>query len=574
MASLALAFDILARDKASRVFDKVGDSADKAGKKGGEFGKKMGSGISSMTKGLLGLAAGAGFGFGAMISEAKESAKIGRLTEAVVKSTGGAAKISAEQVGSLAEAISNKTAVDDEAIQSGANLLLTFTKVRNETGKGNDIFNQAVEAANNMSAALGTDMKGASLQLGKALNDPIKGVTALGRAGVSFTKQQKEQIKTLVESGDTLGAQKIILGEMQKQFVGAAEAAADPLQRLQVIAGNLGEKVGGVLLPYIERFANFVADKVVPAVVRFIDEFEGGVGMGGQFRDILAQVIDKAKGVATFIRENATVIGGLVAVIGTAVAIIKTISAVTKAYTIVQIALNVALTANPIGIIVVAIGALVAAIIWVATQTTFFQDTWKAMTEGISKAWRWLWNTIIAPIIRWILNGFASMTSGIASFLRALSNIPGFGWAKDAADKMDNAADKARGMARGIQDIPDEKQVTISIRAKATDTAVRALNLTSSGSTSKAQALIGMEAREFGGPVVKGRPYIVGEKRPEIFVPDQNGHIQPFVPTMGGGSGRMHPHDIQALIEGITKARSVAVLDNDYLNQRLAGGMT
>ena len=31
--------------------------------------------------------------------------------------------------------------------------------------------------------------------LGKALNDPVKGITALGRAGVTFTDEQKKQIK-------------------------------------------------------------------------------------------------------------------------------------------------------------------------------------------------------------------------------------------------------------------------------------------------------------------------------------------------------------------------------------------
>lgn len=43
---------------------------------------------------------------------------------------------------------------------------------------------------------------------------------------------------------------------------------------------------------------------------------------------------------------------------------------------------------------------------------------------------------------------------------------------------------------------------------------------------------IGGLFRATGGPVVKGQPYIVGEHRPEMFVPDQNGKIVPRVPTM------------------------------------------
>jgi phage-related minor tail protein len=91
----------------------------------------------------------------------------------------------------LATAISNKTGIDDEAIQSGENLLLTFTNIRNETGKGNDVFNQATQTITDMSVALGQDMKSSAIQVGKALNDPIKGVTALQRVGVSFTAAQK-----------------------------------------------------------------------------------------------------------------------------------------------------------------------------------------------------------------------------------------------------------------------------------------------------------------------------------------------------------------------------------------------
>jgi hypothetical protein len=94
--------------------------------------------------------------------------------------------------------------VDDEAIQAGENMLLTFTNVRNEVGKGNDIFNQATRTVQDMAAAFGGDATSNSKILGKALNDPIKGVSALTRVGVSFTEQQKDQIKTLVESANIL----------------------------------------------------------------------------------------------------------------------------------------------------------------------------------------------------------------------------------------------------------------------------------------------------------------------------------------------------------------------------------
>ena len=85
-----------------------------------------------------------------------------------------------------------KTGIDDEAIQSGENLLLTFTNIRNEAGKGNDVFNQATETMTDMSVALGQDMKSRRRQLGKALNDPIKGITALSRVGVSVHRGPEE----------------------------------------------------------------------------------------------------------------------------------------------------------------------------------------------------------------------------------------------------------------------------------------------------------------------------------------------------------------------------------------------
>lgn len=230
------------------------------------------SGIGSVVK-KVGLALGGAFAFtegiGAIkdvVAAGRESNKIAAQTQAVIKSTGGAANVTEKQISSLAESIANKTGVDDEAIQKAQNLLLTFTKVRNETGKGNDIFNQATQTLVDMGAALGTDAASSAIQLGKALNDPVKGVVALSRVGVTFTKEQKDQIKTLAESGKVAEAQKIILRELATEFGGSAAAQATASDRLKVTLGNLQEDLGNALIPIIDRVATAFANHLPRAL--------------------------------------------------------------------------------------------------------------------------------------------------------------------------------------------------------------------------------------------------------------------------------------------------------------------
>lgn len=189
------------------------------------------------------------------VTEARASARVTALTAQVIKTTGGAARVTAKQVGDLASAISRKTGVDDEAIQSGQNLLLTFTNVQNRVGKGNDIFNQATQAITDMSAALGQDMKTSAIQLGKALNDPIKGVSALQRVGVTFTEEQKKSIETFMKHGEVAKAQGVILKELGKEFGGAAAAMTTPADKLKVTIGNLREEIGAKLIPYVDKAA-------------------------------------------------------------------------------------------------------------------------------------------------------------------------------------------------------------------------------------------------------------------------------------------------------------------------------
>ena len=241
------------------ISNQIGGDLDAAGKAGG---KRLGSGISGgflpSIKGLMGPVA-ALFAVGAVVgffksanAEARESQKVGALTANVIKTTGGVAKITAGQVGDLSTAISNKTGVDDEAIQHGANLLLTFKNVRNEVGKGANVFDRATAAAVDLSASGFGDVAGSSKMLGKALNDPMKGITALGRAGVTFSAGQKKQIEGFVKAGDLLSAQKIIMGEVESQVGGAAAASATAGEKLSTTWGNFKEQIGTALLPTID----------------------------------------------------------------------------------------------------------------------------------------------------------------------------------------------------------------------------------------------------------------------------------------------------------------------------------
>jgi hypothetical protein len=160
---------------------------------------------------------------------------------AVLKSTGFSAGYTADQLKRMAAEFQKTTNFGDEMTLSGMAILATFKQVRGEA------FEKATKAAMDMSVIMGQDLKSSIVQVGKALNDPTVGLTALGRVGVTFTQQQKDMIKSLQASGDIMGAQKIILSELQSQFSGAAEAARDAdkgITALKNAYGDLLEQIG------------------------------------------------------------------------------------------------------------------------------------------------------------------------------------------------------------------------------------------------------------------------------------------------------------------------------------------
>jgi hypothetical protein len=188
-------------------------------------------GFSSMAKSAakMGAAVGAaGVALGSLvlrevIRNTSEQEKVMAQLNATLKSTGGVAGKTATELAATASSLQKLTTYSDEAIVSAQSLLLTFKNVRG------DNFDRTTRAILDMSTALGTDLKSSALQLGKALENPTRGISALTRSGVSFSQAQKDVIKGLAETGRLAEAQTLILAELETQFGGSAEAARNTM---------------------------------------------------------------------------------------------------------------------------------------------------------------------------------------------------------------------------------------------------------------------------------------------------------------------------------------------------------
>lgn len=224
------------------------DKLNNLGQKLQSTGKAMAVGVT-----LPILALGA-----AVSSLAETQARAERKLESTFNTMGAQAWTTVDALKAQASAIQDVTTFGDESIIEAQSVLLTFGNV---TG---DAFTRATETAADMSALLGQDLQSSVIQLGKALNDPIRGVTALRRVGVSFTEQQLEQIRVLQESGDLMGAQTVILDELKREFGGAAEAMAQTaggqFKQAMNALGDAGEEFGAVLAPVIKDIAQGIKD--------------------------------------------------------------------------------------------------------------------------------------------------------------------------------------------------------------------------------------------------------------------------------------------------------------------------
>lgn len=195
------------------------------------------------------------FGFGAdslrAFAEAEEAtAKM----EAVLKATGHAAGLAASDLRKFAEARGAATATDDDDLIQAATRLLTFRNIQA------DVFREGLSLAQDMANTLKTDLNSAVMQVGKALNDPVKGISALSRAGVTFNSEQTKMIERFMATNQIAEAQKIVLAELREEVGGVSEALANTtsgqLKAFTVAMGDAKEAIGALLAPTMKELAS------------------------------------------------------------------------------------------------------------------------------------------------------------------------------------------------------------------------------------------------------------------------------------------------------------------------------
>jgi hypothetical protein len=338
-----------------------------------QFAKLQGS-IGSLGRNFA-IAGAAIAGAGAIIAKNAQSlARIERITaqtESVLKSTGTTANGTAKDISNLAGSLENLTATEAETIQKGANLLLTFKNIQNQAGAGNDIFNQTTAAMVDVARAMGTNASTEAIRLGKALNDPIKGISALSRVGIQFTEDQKAQIKALQQSGDLMGAQKIILAELQSQFGGSGAAYAKTFSgQLELMGhelGTIGEEATMAVMPALQGMVGQLRE-LIPVIGPQLKAAIESVDWNKLTQDVV--------NLATFFIKNATAI----------VQVTATIFAINTAFKAMQVVMGlvqVALALKTWWLAKVATGMTTAAIATGAFSTALKLIPFVAIAAGI-----------------------------------------------------------------------------------------------------------------------------------------------------------------------------------------------
>jgi hypothetical protein len=314
----------------------------------------------------------------------------------------------------------------------------------------------------------------------------------IASAGKELTENEKVQARYSLLMEKT--------SKTQGDFANTSDSLANSQRILGAKWDDLQAKIGSKLLPVLADLTSWVADKGLPALERWWGVLDQKLGpvfdkVGGFIKNILVPTIKDLVGRFTGAKDGTDKLGGAMK---DAEPYINVLKGAFKALGVIFKEVVLPVLRWAADNVLPALGKAFGAI---GTAVTF------------------LWNKVLAPTFRFILKGLSTLLSYWATMLKALGKVPGFGWAKDAAEKLRGAADKANALARGIDNIDRDVDVKVKYRVEVT------------GKEALDSLLLGPMKLEggkaMGGPVRAGRAYLVGEHGPEIFRPNVAGGIVP-----------------------------------------------
>tara|TARA_R110002126_G_scaffold28226_1_gene93994 strand:- start:1586 stop:2974 length:1389 start_codon:yes stop_codon:yes gene_type:complete len=323
-----------------------------------QFALKKAAVPAALALGALAAAAGKALAAGEAVSTA--NARIAQINKSMGL-FGDETDAVTNRLVKLAEATAMQTGMDNLSIKATQAKLLTFANLAKTAGKVGGAFDRANKAALDMAAAGFGSAEGNAVQLGKALENPIKGIAALAKSGVTFTDQEKEKIKTLVESNKMLEAQDMVLKAIEKQIGGTAEATANDTNKMKEGFKQFQQQLGLALLPVLQA--------VTPILLKM----------------------------ASWAKDNP----GIFIAIGAAIATIAV--AIT--------AVNIAMALNPFSLILIGVAALGAALVIAYKKFEPFRN----VVDNVFGAIKFWINNVTIPSIKTMLTVFKTVFNAIAS---------------------------------------------------------------------------------------------------------------------------------------------------------------
>ena len=358
----------------------------------------------------------------------------------VLASTGSAAGRSFEQLAAQADVLQGKTLFGDEATQQVQSMLLTFKNVRTE------MFDKSIPAILDMATAMKVDGKSAALQLGKALNDPAKGLSMLSRSGITFSKAQETQIKALQKSGQIAKAQAVILKEVNSQFKGSAEAAArsgtGKWTQFMNVVGDLqevlGEKINTIRNRIVAFFTKIIENsrpivsawnrikEAITPLFTAVGTFIGAMGLFSATTDTAGNTVNIFSGILNTVANVFAVVSNgvqtLLKILGPLAPVIKIITGAIIVFKIAFALLNFVMNLNPIFAIVTGIVLLIGIVVTAYKKIGWFRGAIKGAWEGLKAFGKVIKDNI--------LDSFKRLLSGITGIGKAFKHLFSGEWKK------------------------------------------------------------------------------------------------------------------------------------------------